>query len=75
MSVFNGSLYIARNTKDFSNRPQLWKFDGSSWTLVAENGSGITSMGNANNNALSLLVVNGARLYIGFNNVNTGLPL
>ena len=75
MAVFNGALYIARNTKDFSNRPQLWKFDGSTWALVADNGSGITSMGNPDNHALSLLVVNGDRLYIGFDNSNTGLQL
>jgi hypothetical protein len=75
MAVFNGALYIARNTKDFSNRPQLWKYDGSSWTLVADNGSGVTSMGYANNTALSLLVVNGDRLYIGFDNSSGGLQV
>jgi hypothetical protein len=75
MAVFNGVLYVARNTKDFSNRPQLWKFDGSSWTLVAENGSGVTSMGYADNSALSLLVASGDRLYMGFDNSNSGLQV
>jgi len=75
MAVFKGVLYAARNTKDVLNRPQLWKFDGSAWTLVAGSGSGITSMGYTNNNALSLLAVNGDRLYIGFDNSSSGLQV
>jgi len=67
MTVFNGSLYITRNTSG-SGAPQLWKYNGSVWTLVAGNGSGITNMSNLNNQHITLLSVNGDRLYIGFNN-------
>jgi hypothetical protein len=75
MTVFNGRLYVIRNTDDFSNRPQLWKYDGISWSLVADNGTGVCNMGNPNNSAASLLVVNGDRLYIGYDNSNTGVQV
>ena len=75
MAVFNNKLYVIRNCKDTSNRPQLWKYDGISWSLVADNGTGISDMGNADNSAASLLLVNGDRLYIGYDNSNTGIQL
>lgn len=75
MAVFNNTLYVIRNTKDLSGHPQLWKFDGSLWSLVANNGIGLTDMGNSNNNAVSLLVVNGDRLYIGYDNQSDGVQV
>jgi hypothetical protein len=75
MAVFNNKLYVIRNTKDMSNRPQLWKYDGITWTIVADNGSGITDMGNGNNSAASLLVVNGDQLYLGYDNSTDGVQL
>jgi hypothetical protein len=62
--------------------PQLWKCDPSisgnatecdadEWSLVAENGtSGKTNMGDSGNKKVSLLVTNGSRLYIGYDNTN-----
>jgi len=75
MAVFNGSLYVIRNTQGVSGGPQLWKYDGSTWSLVADNGTGITDMGNSNNEFFSLLVVNGERLYIGYDNSTNGINL
>jgi hypothetical protein len=75
MAVFNNKLYVIRNTKDFSNRPQLWKYDGIAWSLVADNGAGVCDMGNADNSAASLLVVNGDHLYIGYDNSTDGVQL
>jgi hypothetical protein len=75
MAVFNNKLYVIRNTKDLSDRPQLWKYDGITWSIVADNGSGISDMGNADNSAASLLVVNGDRLYIGYDNSSNGVQL
>ncbi len=75
MAVFNNRLYLIRNTEDFSNRPQLWKYDGISWSLVADNGAGISNLGNGNNSAASLLVTNGDRLYIGYDNSTDGVQL
>jgi hypothetical protein len=75
MAVFNGRLYLIRNTEDFSNRPQLWMYDGITWTLISDNGSGGSDMGNADNTAASLLAVNGDRLYIGYDNSTSGAQL
>jgi hypothetical protein len=75
MTVFNNRLYVIRNTKDFSNRPQLWKYDGVSWSLVADNGNGMSDMGISDNSAASLLVVNRDHLYIGYDNSNTGIQV
>jgi hypothetical protein len=75
MVDFNGRLYVIRNTSGSAGGPQLWRYDGSSWTLVGDNGSGITNMGNPNNTRATLLVVNGDRLYLGFNNAASGAQL
>jgi hypothetical protein len=72
MAEFNNKLYVIRNT---TTGPQLWKHDGASWMLVADNGTGITDMGNANNTSAALLVVNGDRLYVGFDNGVEGVQL
>jgi len=77
MAVFHNKLYVIRNTKGTPPHygPQLWKFDGFTWTLVASNGTGITDMGNIKNLYISLLVVNGDRLYIGYDNDADGIQL
>jgi hypothetical protein len=76
MTVFNNRLYVIRNTKNTSDdRPQLWKYDGVTWSIVTDSGAGVCDMGNGNNNAASLLVVNGDRLYIGYDNSIEGVQL
>jgi hypothetical protein len=76
MTVFNGNLFVIRNTTGLSGGPQLWKYDGiNPWELVASNGSGITNMGDADNTYVTLLVQNGDRLYIGFDNSADGVQL
>jgi hypothetical protein len=72
MAEFNGKLYVIRNT---TTGPQLWKYDGIAWSLVANNGAGLTTMGNPNNTASSLMVVNGDHLYIGYDNGIEGAQL
>lgn len=72
MVVFNGKLYIARNTTD---GPQLWKYDGSLWELVADNGSGLTNMSEPDNSHITLLVKNGDRLYAGYDNLADGAQI
>lgn len=107
MAVFQGKLFVARNTCENYTCPnlsaddcacpvanrysQLWKCapatvssplpatatacDPGDWTLVANNGSGQTSMGDGNNRTMSLLVTNGAYLYVGFDNPTTGVEI
>jgi hypothetical protein len=73
MAVFNNRLYVIRNTDGSPPGPQLWKYDGFIWSLVADNGMGLSDMGNPNNKTASLLVVNGDRLYIGYDNSGDGI--
>jgi hypothetical protein len=75
MTVFNNRLYFIRNTTGSAGGPQLWKYDGTIWSLVADNGSGLTDMGNINNLSITLLIVNGDRLYIGYDNKLDGIQL
>ena len=61
MTEYYGNLYVIRNgctsnTVDVSpscpagnEKPQLWKYDGTNWTRMAQNGSNITNLGNSNN--------------------------
>jgi hypothetical protein len=73
MIVFNGNLYAIRNT---TGGPRLWKYDGTNpWELVASNGTGITNMGDAENTYVTLLVRNGDRLYVGYDNASDGVQL
>lgn len=76
MAVFNGKLFTIRNTTGVSGGPQLWKYDGTNpWELVASNGAGITNMGDADNASITLLVLNGDRLYVGYDNAVDGVQL
>jgi len=75
MVVFNDLLYVIRNTNGTAGGPQLWKYDRTDWELVAANGTGISNMSNSNNSHVTLLVVNGERLYIGYNNSSDGLQI
>jgi hypothetical protein len=70
MVSFHGRFYIARNTTE---GPQLWQYGGSSWRLVADSGFGLTDMNDPDNGALSLLVVNGDSLYVGYDNSVDGI--
>jgi hypothetical protein len=72
MVSFNGSLYVIRNSTSSLGGPQLWRYDGGAWMLIADNGTGLTNMGDLNNKKATLLVVNGDRLYIGFDNPVNG---
>jgi len=72
MVTYQGNLYVARNT---TQGPQIWKYDGSIWTVVANNGSGLTNMGVPDNTAVTLLVVNGDRLYVGYDNTIGGIQI
>jgi len=72
MVVFNNKLFVIRNT---TGGPQLWKHDGTNWTFVANNGSGYTNMGNSNNNRVTLLINNGDRLYVGYDNSVNGVEI
>jgi hypothetical protein len=71
-AVFNGKLFVIRNTTGFSGGPQLWRWDGTSWVLVASNGAGITDMGHVGNALATMLVANGDRLYVGYDNEGAG---
>lgn len=64
--------------------PQLWKCspggdgfcDAGEWSLVAENGTtGKTNMGVSTNKELSIIVKNGSKLYIGYDNPTTGVQI
>lgn len=72
MAVFKDNLYIARNT---NQGPQLWKFNGANFSLIADNGSGITDMGDSDNTRITMLIVNKNILYIGFDNLNDGIHI
>jgi hypothetical protein len=86
MAVFNGRLYLARNTW---GGPQLFACDparGGSptdcdpgdWSLVAPNIVGdtlLTQFNNTGNTAVSLLVATASSLYVGFDNPTQGTVL
>lgn len=72
MVEFRGNLYIARNT---NQGPQLWKFDGSNFSLIADNGSGITNMSDSDNTKITMLIKNKNILYLGFDNLNDGIHI
>ena len=75
MAEFNNKLYVIRNTVGSPGGPQLWKYDEFVWSLVADNGLGLTDMGNIKNSSITLLVVNGDRLYIGYDNDTSGIQI
>jgi hypothetical protein len=75
MAEFNNKLYVIRNTVGSPGGPQLWKYDEFVWSLVADNGSGLTDMGDIKNSSITLLVVNGDRLYIGYDNDTNGIQI
>jgi hypothetical protein len=64
-----------------NKRPQIWKCtpattggattcESGDWTLVANNGSGLSNMGDVNNKEISMVVTNGSYLYVGFDSAN-----
>ncbi|HEX4386340.1 MAG TPA: hypothetical protein VH083_25470, partial [Myxococcales bacterium] len=74
MAVFNGRLYLARNT---TAGPQLWvcnpgsdgDCDTGDWSLIATNSTGDTSLSTFNDTtvtAISLLAATPEHLYVGY---------
>lgn len=74
MAVFNGRLYLARNT---TSGPQLWgctpllgfPCSPASWSLIAPNGSGnaqLTQFDDSSLMTISLLVATSQHLYVGY---------
>jgi hypothetical protein len=74
MAVFNGLLYLARNT---TAGPQLWVCNPllifpctpGSWSLIARNGTGNTQLSQFDDSSLqtvSLLVATSQHLYVGY---------
>ena len=60
-AIFNGMLYFG--VGNWTTGAELWRTDGSTWSLVKENG-----FGNADNNAVSSLVAYRGYLYAGMFN-------
>jgi len=91
MAVFQGRLYLARNTTSGTGvrGPQLFVCDpektGASadcdpgdWSLVAPNSTGdtlLTQFNDPDNTSLSLLVATATALYVGFDNASRGVVL
>ncbi|HEX5748196.1 MAG TPA: dickkopf-related protein [Archangium sp.] len=88
MAVFNGHVYLGRNTPE---GPQLWRCDpervsgpapataydcdAGDWVLVAGNGKGdgqLSQFDNPRNTRLTLLAINRGYLYVGFDNAVDG---
>ncbi len=68
-----------KSCPDGEEVPQLWKClpdakgecNADGWELVAEyDNSGKSNMGDDNNNKITLLIANGSRLYVGYDNLN-----
>ncbi|WP_375770650.1 hypothetical protein NR798_07060 [Archangium gephyra] len=91
MAVFNGHVYLGRNT---TAGPQLWRCDpervsgpspasvqdcdAGDWVLVAANGQGdvqLSQFDNPRNTRLTLLAVNAGSLYVGFDNAVDGVVI
>lgn len=78
------SLQTVKGCTDGSytnRRPQLWKCDptlsgnkstcdSGDWSVVGDDGTGITNFGNVFNHSITMLVANGSYLYVGFDNEN-----
>jgi hypothetical protein len=89
MTIWNGAIYAARNlavaqtiaNQVVNNGGELWKCKAncttaSSWKLVlSTNNTNNTFVNRANLKAISLLQVNGNRLYIGFDNPTNGAQI
>jgi hypothetical protein len=76
MAEYKGYLFWGRNVGSLDNGAQLFRYDGAGdLILVADNGSGLTNMGDSDNKAISLVATNGDYLYIGFDNTSNGFEL
>jgi hypothetical protein len=70
MLPWSGVLFVARNRDD--GVAELWRYDaGGGWSQVIDTSSTLGGM-NPNNSALSMVAVNGSRLYLGFDNETDG---
>ncbi len=72
MTKWGTSLFVARNRND--GFAEVWKYKANTWTKVVDTSSAVGSM-NPNNSDVSVLIVNGTRLYIGFDNITNGAEL
>ncbi|OJT22505.1 hypothetical protein BO221_22285 [Archangium sp. Cb G35] len=91
LAVFQGKLYLARNTTSSSGvrGPQLFvcgpertgsttDCDPGDWSLVAPNSTGdtqLTQFNDSDNVSISLLVATANALYVGFDNASRGAVL
>lgn len=63
---------------DTNRRAQLWKCtpgadlkcDAADWTLVADDGNGITNFGDSGNRTITMVIKNGSYLYVAFDNTS-----
>ncbi|PKL32044.1 MAG: hypothetical protein CVV45_14705, partial [Spirochaetae bacterium HGW-Spirochaetae-10] len=66
---------------DTNRRAQLWKCvpettgganvcDAGDWSVVGDNGTGITNFGDANNRSITMVIKSGPYLYVAFDNTN-----
>ncbi len=88
MVVYNGALYAARNlaagtsaaNQEINNGGELWKCSSSctssgNWSKILTISSFATGGGGTNNAAISMLQVNGDRLYLGVGNATNGVGI
>ncbi len=86
MVPFGGRLFAARNT---TVGPQLWscnptssgdpaQCDGGDWSLVAPNSAGdaaLTQFNSANHTSVTMLAATSTHLYVGFDNLVSGVSV
>ncbi|PJZ71488.1 hypothetical protein CH373_03090 [Leptospira perolatii] len=71
---------------DTNRRAQLWKCvpetsggtdtcDAGDWSVVGDDGTGNTNFGEDTNRTITMVVKNGAYLYVGFDNPTTGIQV
>ncbi len=74
-----GTVAGCTDGTDTNRRAQLWKCDptlsggatecdSGDWTVVGDNGSGITNFGDSTNKTITMVAKNGTYLYVGFDN-------
>jgi hypothetical protein len=73
MTPWDGKLYLARNRRD-RHSSELWVYNGSAMTRIVDTFSSAGGM-NTNNGDIGMVVVNGNRLYIAFDNAIDGAEL
>ncbi len=73
MVEWQGQLFVARNRDD--NTAELWRYSpGVGWSKLVDTSDATGGMNTANGD-ISLLLVSGTRLYVGFDNIVDGAEL